>query len=295
MCPGAARTTSWSHRLYSTGQGTWYTLAHRPDKVFAAAPLSGYLSIQTYVPFQLWSPIDPRKRGVLDFAIASYRHELLAPNFKGISIYQQHGSVDDNVPAYNSKLMHQLISQTGWSSNYSEVTGKNHWWDGVMTTPGLVDFYHEQFQTSRPSVVAQGVDDFTIVIANPADTGSKFGIRVLYLQDPGQLGRLRVTKNKDTGAWHLEPENIMALEIDSTFAISAVEFDSPELTETKSFAVPQDETKALFQRGRDGFHKVINHLFPQLLEESDKANADCGIGSSSQEDRPLRRIGCNTS
>lgn len=29
------------------GQGTWYALTHRPDKVLAAAPVSGYASIQS--------------------------------------------------------------------------------------------------------------------------------------------------------------------------------------------------------------------------------------------------------
>ena len=31
------------------GQGTWYALTHRPDKVLAAAPVSGYASIQSKI------------------------------------------------------------------------------------------------------------------------------------------------------------------------------------------------------------------------------------------------------
>ena len=31
----------------TTGQGTWYSLTHRPDKLVAAAPISGYASIQS--------------------------------------------------------------------------------------------------------------------------------------------------------------------------------------------------------------------------------------------------------
>jgi predicted peptidase len=30
-----------------SGQGTWYALSHRPDKIVAAAPVSGYSSIQS--------------------------------------------------------------------------------------------------------------------------------------------------------------------------------------------------------------------------------------------------------
>jgi hypothetical protein len=33
--------------LLITGQGTWYGITHRPDKVLAAAPISGYASIQS--------------------------------------------------------------------------------------------------------------------------------------------------------------------------------------------------------------------------------------------------------
>lgn len=32
------------------GQGTWCALTHHFDKVIAAAPLSGYSSIENYVP-----------------------------------------------------------------------------------------------------------------------------------------------------------------------------------------------------------------------------------------------------
>jgi poly(3-hydroxybutyrate) depolymerase len=31
------------------GQGTWWALTHRPDKILAAAPVSGYASIQSRI------------------------------------------------------------------------------------------------------------------------------------------------------------------------------------------------------------------------------------------------------
>jgi hypothetical protein len=187
-------------------------LAHHPSTVIAAAPASGYLSIQKYVPYTFWREMDPRKRGVLEAATASFRHELLASNFAEVPIYQQHGSADDNVPAYHSKLMHQLISETGGRSTFSELSGQGHWWDGVMTTPGLVEFYETHLNHPKPPLL-DDIDSFEIVVSNPGDMTGKFGIRVLYLEEPGQLGRLRVSRDKANDAWRFQPENVMAFEI----------------------------------------------------------------------------------
>jgi predicted peptidase len=45
-------TNCWIVSGHSNGgQGTWYTLTHHPDRVLGAAPVSGYLSIQQYVPY----------------------------------------------------------------------------------------------------------------------------------------------------------------------------------------------------------------------------------------------------
>jgi pimeloyl-ACP methyl ester carboxylesterase len=75
------------------GQGTWYALTHRPDKIIAAASTSGYASIQKYVPYELWQPADPRRTAVLSATLNSYRHEMLMANVRGIPIQQQHGEV----------------------------------------------------------------------------------------------------------------------------------------------------------------------------------------------------------
>lgn len=108
-------------------------MAHRPDEVLAAAPLSGYLSIGLYVPSTLWSQVEPQKRAVVDFALATHRNELFTPNFVDKPIYQQHGMLDDNVPVFHSSLIHRLINETGSKSAYDVVPGRGHWWDGVLS------------------------------------------------------------------------------------------------------------------------------------------------------------------
>ena len=206
-------TEKWFASGHSNGgQGTWYTLLHHPDKVFAAAPVSGYLSIHTYVPYQFWKPMDPRRRAVLEASANSYRHELLVGNAKDIPIYQQHGSADDNVPAYHSRLMSQRLSETGWSSNYSELSGKGHWFETVMTTDGLQSFYRDHLNS--PSSLEKGVLDFELVVANPADTGSKNGVEVLYLVDPGQIGKVHVSLDVYRSSALFKTSNIFAFEIE---------------------------------------------------------------------------------
>lgn len=218
-------TDSWLASGHSNGgQGTWYALTHHPDKIIAAAPVSGYLSIQSYVPYQLWQPIDPRRRSVLDASMNSYRHELLAENAKGIPILQQHGSDDDNVPAYHSRLMSKLLSQTGWHSTYAELAGEGHWFDGVMTTEPLRNFYNKHLKSAirvprQTRLTSGSAEDFSasfsLIVANPADTGSKGGVQVTHLEDPGQLGRLDVSADCASHSMTVKTSNMVGFLIKS--------------------------------------------------------------------------------
>lgn len=106
------------------GQGTWYAMSHRPDKVLAAVPISGYASIQKYVSYELWQPADPRRTAVMSASLNSYRHEMLVANMQGIPTQQQHGEVDDNVSAYNSRFLAQQLYLAGGNSSYNEVKDK---------------------------------------------------------------------------------------------------------------------------------------------------------------------------
>jgi predicted esterase len=200
------------------GQGTWHLLTHRPDKVIAAAPLSGYSSIQNYVPYDFWRIADPRKAAIVQASLGSYRHELLLENTKYVPILLQHGSADDNVPAYHSRLMHQLLSQSESESTYHEMDGKPHYWDGVMTTQPLSNFIerHLAQEADRANTISR-LDTFTVTTMNPADTGSLHGIRILGLIIPGQKGRVEVTA-ESPHSYTLFTSNVRVLEIASEFS-----------------------------------------------------------------------------
>jgi hypothetical protein len=156
---------------------------------------------------------DPRKTPVVQASLGSYRHELLLGNTKDIPILQQHGSADDNVPAYHSRLMHQLLPESESGSTYHEVEGKPHYWDGVMTTQPLSEFLeHHLTQAAKQDGNSTKIyRPFTLTTINPADTGSLHGICILGLTVPGQLGRVEVLL-EGPHAYTLYTSNVRALE-----------------------------------------------------------------------------------
>jgi predicted esterase len=244
-------TEKWFISGHSNGgQGSWYALMHRPDKIFAAAPVSGYLSIHSYVPYQFWRPMDPRRRAVIEASANSYRHELLASNAKGIPVFQQHGSLDDNVPTYHSRFMSQLLSETGWSSEYSELPGKGHWFDQIMTTDGLQNFYRQQLK--NPKSPSKSLTSFDFVVANPGDTGSKGGVEVLYLDDPGQIGKIRASVDDRRAVWSLTTGNVLAFKLDDKKGnVKEVEIDGQKIALERSGSERTDRTLNFFKEDND--------------------------------------------
>lgn len=210
-------TNRWLISGHSNGgQGTWYTLIHRPDRIIAAAPVSGYSSIENYVPYDLWRPLDPSIRALLETSLSSYRHERLLPNARHIPILQQHGSVDDNVPAFHSRLMSLLIQQAEASSDYVELDGENHWFDGIMTTKPLTSFYKQYLDGTRSLVNLPS--NFNLVVANPANMGSKHGISVLQLLRHGQLGKVEVSFSASEPKCFIRTSNVLSLRLPAIYA-----------------------------------------------------------------------------
>ncbi|KAF2730523.1 hypothetical protein EJ04DRAFT_473528 [Polyplosphaeria fusca] len=204
------------------GQGTWYALTHRPDQIVAAAPVSGYASIQKYVPYELWQPMDPRRAAIMGGTLNSYRHEMLMENAQGIPVLQQHGEKDDNVPAYNSRFLSQKLFEAGTNSSYYELPGQGHYFDTVMTTEQLVRFYYKYADSVE--TIPRRLQDFTFVVANPGDMGSKSGIRVLHLEDPGQYGKVVVNGHS------IQTSNVLSIEFDpNLMQMSSITLDGQEL------------------------------------------------------------------
>ena len=223
------------------GQGVWFILTHQPDKVIAATPASGYTSIQNYVPYTIWHDADPRASFIIQSALVSYRLELLVSNFDGVPILQQHGSADDNVPAYHSRLMSELLARSLLPSTYVELPGKGHWYDGIMTTEPLKRFYDAQLQGTKSD------DDrlsecFTIIAPHTHDMGCRGGLCVDQLETPDALGRLDVVRDGDR-LWEITTSNIHRFHVDasgldnSIFVIDGKDFEGRELAGTTTWLV----------------------------------------------------------
>lgn len=104
--------------------------------------------------------------------------------------------------------------------DYAELEGKGHWFDGVMTTPFLLQFYQNVLggQLSK-------VEDplaFSIVVGDPAGMGSKHGIQVEQKVHPDQLGRIDAVFDRSIPTWNLKTSNILRFHVDKAITEDAV-------------------------------------------------------------------------
>lgn len=237
------------------GQGTWHILTHHPDRLIAAAPVSGYSSIQSrfsrmlvelkltlrpdYVPYHFWHPADPSIRAILDGTLLSYRHELLIENLKGITILNEHGSADDNVPPYHSRLLRQLAVEVGANTTYNEYDGAGHWFEKIMTTKPLVEFYHEQLRQAKASLPYDL--PFTAVAARTLDSSFVHGLRIDSLRVPGHLGKVQVKAGRKEGECEVRTHNVASFTIKgwrlrcNAWTIDSVAVTSPADSDALTF------------------------------------------------------------
>lgn len=195
------------------GQGAWYTMIHHPDKIIAGAVASGYSSIQNYVPYHLWRPMNPAVLAILEGSLSTYRHELLVSNLQGMPIVQQHGGADDNVPVFHARLMKTLLEQVSGNSTYVELPRQGHVFPGMMATEPLATFYQAQL---RPEASHTGIlDEFILTVARPSDTTSKNGVAIRELLTSGQLGIAKViTAGQNTSKQcHIMTSNVRTLSL----------------------------------------------------------------------------------
>ncbi|KAK5107656.1 hypothetical protein LTR62_000937 [Meristemomyces frigidus] len=229
------------------GQGAWHILTHRPDNVIAAAPLSGYSSIQNYVPYTMWRPAEPAKVALLQGALNSYRHELLLESAKDIPILQQHGGDDDNVSPFHSRQLNWLLENAaGVTSTYNEIPGKPHWWDGVFTTEPLKHFYRQQLDAEALAVQADFLisrQDFAAISAGNGDMGPKNGVQILQIRAPGRLGKVHITHDPIAKTCAFETTNVLSFQLPKQFEGCAAYFiDGQNL----HLSIAQDDVSSPF-------------------------------------------------
>lgn len=227
----------------------------------------------------MWKEIDPRVTFMLQNSLQSFRHELLVRNFDGIPILLQHGGRDDNVPAYHSRRMSQLITESNSTASaaYVELKDKGHWFDGVMSTLPLREFYAAILnpQAGLPALP----QCFSIVVANPADMGSRGGLVVDQLAIPDQLGKIDVSMSTSTwtmttsniSRFHFEPSKSFALPLDIVVDQNRLEMSPAEEIScgwvVRSLSGRWQVSTVLLRRTLHELTTQISHDSDWLLEE----------------------------
>lgn len=187
-------------------------------------------------------------------SLNTYNHELLTPNMLGTPILQQHGQDDDNVPVYHSRRMHQLVGEADWLTQYLEIPGQRHWWEGVMTDGALSGFLTRHLDETP--VIPDLPNMFSLVVANPADTGSRGGIVVDQLEEPDRyvqynalychllildhrIGHINVERSG--GTWKLATSNVRRWHFEGPRSPS---FGIPQrvIVDDQKFEVPENSS-----------------------------------------------------
>lgn len=178
------------------GQGVWHVGQRNPDLVRGIVALSGYTTINNYVPFTEQRSnhfADPALLGVLQSSLTPYNNEIYVSNLASVPMVVVHGAEDDNVPAHHSRTYVETLRDWGLKAadiTYVEVPKKGHVWDGILTHLTIMQFL--QNLPEKKDVFAIRDAGFSIACANPDEMGPKGAIRILELAVPGRLARLDV-------------------------------------------------------------------------------------------------------
>lgn len=187
-----------------------------------------------------------------------FKNELLIENLPGIPLVAQHGSSDDNVPVYHSRLMKALAHAFQAPLQYVEVPGAGHWFEGVMTTEPLQAFYHAilNARSLKPLLPI----DFTLVVTDSDDFGSRGGLAVDQVESPSRLARIRTHRNVSRATWQLQLSNIHRFH----FNPSAITVPKPRylLLDGKQEVLVTDLDEIMFFRAKNGTWDVCHACLP---------------------------------
>ncbi|KAL4262942.1 Peptidase S9 prolyl oligopeptidase catalytic domain-containing protein [Pleurotus pulmonarius] len=196
------------------GQGTWYLASRYPDRVLAAIPMAAYIKSQAYVPLtqsRSGHYMDPALQAILLSTLTPDDNDLFLSNLVDIPVLAIHGGIDDNVPVWHSREYISIIKTLNPDANatYREDAGQLHWYPEAVTHPDTLAFIEKSVNLA----VRRPPAEFTLTVANPSESGSMYGLKVVSLLIPGRLGRLKV-RIDDRGFAHISPINISAFQVD---------------------------------------------------------------------------------
>jgi hypothetical protein len=182
----------------------------------------------------------------LEASISEHDIDLYVSNLAGIPMFARTGALDDNVPALHTRRLVRLVHE--WNRNpksiiYDEVPTKGHWFDGILSDKLIQDFLDSILDKNKnPNLdMPPFPANFTLTTMNPFSTGTKGGIRILQLEVPFMLAKVRVIRTDNK--WVILTNNVRRLGFHhdsrqqgiSSFSIDGTDFDKPPQTAGPSY------------------------------------------------------------
>ncbi|KAG8951110.1 hypothetical protein FRC04_006769 [Tulasnella sp. 424] len=180
------------------GQGAFYMASRYPDIFKAAMPAAAYQSAPLYVP-NTYSHgghfVDPSLEMILKASLVGGDNDVFFGNLVRSKVRVIHGGSDTNVPAYHSRTAVQVVKSWNREADIEllEVPGRDHWWDEVFTDPKRAEVLSRLVKEPVNNDIA--LKNFTMTVMWPHESGSMGGWRVLAVEVPGRLARVRVNNN----------------------------------------------------------------------------------------------------
>ena len=174
----------------------------------------------------------------MESSISEHNIDLYISNLAGIPVFARAGALDDNVPVIHTRRLVRLVHE--WNRNpksitYDEVPGKGHWFDGILSDQRIQNFLDIFLdKTINPNLdMPPFPDSFTLTTMNPFSTGTKGGIRILQLEVPFMLAKIRVIR--EGSKWNLLTNNVRRLGFHhdprqgnlTSFSIDGTDFNIP--------------------------------------------------------------------
>lgn len=190
-------------RVYLTGHsmgghGVYHIGSLFPDRFAAIGPSAGWISFWTYRVREAFEHPSPIREMIQRATLPSDTYTM-SRNYRQLGVYILHGSVDDNVPVEQSRLMARHLSGFDHDFIYHEQPVAGHWWD-ASDEPGadcvdwapMFDYFARH---ARPGNIRTREIDFAV--SNPGISSRDYWIGI-----EAQTQQLKLS----TIAAHLDPE-----------------------------------------------------------------------------------------
>ncbi|XP_060576275.1 uncharacterized protein LOC132733629 [Ruditapes philippinarum] len=231
------------------GHGAWHIATHYPDRALALVALAGWIKKEEYGDSNLFfrhdiatSHVEPATKFILESCIVENDADQHVTNLHGVPVVLRIGGADRTVHPWFTRRMYRLLSEQGMLVNYTEVTGKEHWWwDTVETNDGgavndkyLRDFVNGHIESylskseetgfctaetcdspssSGDQYKYQSVS-FRLVCYNPALGEGMYGLKVIQQITPYRRSELQVTVSGSE--INMVSRNVLRLSISSS-------------------------------------------------------------------------------